>query len=426
MIVPFRRSSPEAAAGDEGQVMVTAAPVAAMRNAVMFPRKFVVVTIDSNKAEAARPDLAGPGPGYAVIEAVQRHRSPGVYPRDILWPVKQAGSNVQMQDYGSGSLNLGLRREVSSKIHWGIRASDPAKGHGGAEDPRFWWVGVNMGPDLERQVFHRFAGFHWIGLILAVTVMAGCEEVSDVSSRSKTVEPPAPKVEPLDDRRIELGLQLLENGAFPEAQVAFEAVVADHPDHPRPRLLRAIAIQKQGRYAMALEQLDALVATPADFEGRDSILHFRGWCLFYLGRPREAEEAFERHLTSTPDSADSAFGRGVSLLEVGRPEDALDSLDLALEIETAGPRRRRTVGKIWIRRGDALWELGRIEEATHSFHKGVIQFPDHYEGWAKMGRGHERLGDPDKVEWARREERHARIRVGAPVVPESEETVGEG
>ena len=286
-----------------------------------------------------------------------------------------------------------------------------------------------MRPMSDRHRLLRFRACAGGWMVLALVLGTGCDEVSDLDQGISTSDPTASPPPPLDDRRMDLGLQLLDRGSYPEAQVAFEAVLADHPDHPRPRLLRAIAIQKQGNYAVALEELEEVGSRPDDFKGRDSIDHFRGWCLFYLGRPREAEAAFAAHLASTPGSADSAFGRGVSLLELGRPDAALEALDLALEIETAGAGRRRSVGKTWIRRGDALWELGRTEEATRSFHKGVIQFSDHYEGWAKLGRGHERLGDAEKAEWARREERRARIRVGAPVDgavdAEVEETAGD-
>ena len=117
MIGPRRLSSPEAFAAEERQAMVAAVPVTAARIAVvMFPRKCVVVTIDSNKAEAACLDVSGPGPGYAIIEAVQLCQGSGVYPRLILLPDYGAGSNVQMQDYPSGSMNLGLRREVGQRL----------------------------------------------------------------------------------------------------------------------------------------------------------------------------------------------------------------------------------------------------------------------------------------------------------------------
>lgn len=249
------------------------------------------------------------------------------------------------------------------------------------------------------------------GLTLAAILAVGtaCDRDDGVSDE---VQPP-PRAATLEDDRMALGLQLLERSAPGEARIAFEAVLEDHPGHPRPRFLRALAVQKQGNYASALADYDAILAEGVEFDGRASVEHFRGWCLFYLGRPRPAMEAFTRHLELQPGAPDSEFGLGVSLLEIGEPALAIEAFDRSLELEMAGKGRRRSIAKAWIRRGDALWELGRIDEATHAFHKGVIQFPDHYEGWSKLGRGHERLGDAQKASWARREEARARERVGA-------------
>ncbi len=241
------------------------------------------------------------------------------------------------------------------------------------------------------------------------------------SADSSTVETATPAEVPREmlppptDERFQLGRQLLVSGRFAEAEVVFAALQGDGPRHPSVAFLHAISVQKQKKYAAALAELDELASLSVDYPERRGLEHFRGWCLFYLGRPAEAADAFAAHLSVQPDEPDSHFGLGVSRLELGETEAALACFDRAIEIDLGRDDRRRDLAKAWIRRGDALWELGRIEEATASFHKGVIQFPDHYEGWAKLARGHERLGDADKVEWATREERNARIRVGAPI-----------
>ena len=110
-----------------------------------------------------------------------------------------------------------------------------------------------------------------------------------------------------------------------------------------------------------------------------------------------------------------AFLVGVALLEVGDPEAALPAFESAIAINEGNPVRRRELAKAFIRRGDAYWALDRIEEAQASFQKGIVQFPDHYEGWAKIARAMDRLGDGERAERARYEERQARIRVGAPL-----------
>lgn len=250
------------------------------------------------------------------------------------------------------------------------------------------------------------------------------DRVSEAMPTPKTPPASSPMLPPPADPRFELGRQLLVSGRYPEAEVVFESLAAEGPRHPSVAFLLAVAIQKQKRYAVALERLDELDGLSVDYPERSQLDHFRGWCLFYLGRPSDAADAFSAHLLVRPDEPDSHFGRGVSLLELGEPEAALASFDRAIEIDLGDPDRRRDLGKAWIRRGDALWELERLEEATASFHKGVIQFADHYEGWAKLARGHERLGDESKVDWARREERNARRRVGAPI--DGETAPGDG
>lgn len=274
------------------------------------------------------------------------------------------------------------------------------------------------------------------GLVVAALGGAGCggedagtpvseagEGVSEAMPTPETPPAPSPMLPPPTDPRFELGRQLLVSGRYPEAEVVFEALSGDGPRHPSVAFLLAVTVQKQKRYAAALERFDELDGLAVDYSERPQLDHFRGWCLFYLGRPSEAANAFSAHLVVRPDEPDSHFGLGVSLLELGEPEAAMASFDRAIEIDLGDPDRRRDLGKAWIRRGDALWELERVEEATASFHKGVIQFADHYEGWAKLARGHERLGDQSKVDWARREERNARRRVGAPI--DGETTPGE-
>ena len=244
------------------------------------------------------------------------------------------------------------------------------------------------------------------GLVALVLLqgIAGCEEHDSSSPGPSIAEPPPPE--------IAVAKELLEQGRYGMAQDLLSTLRESHPDHPSLQFLQALAIQKQKRYAVALESWEALDRIDVLYPERPHLDHYRGWCLFYLGRPEEASHAFRRHLDAVPTEPDSHFGLGVSQLELANPEEALASLDRAIEIDLGTVDRRRALGKAWIRRGDALWELDRVEDAAHSYHKGVIQFVDHYEGWAKLARAHDRLGSPEDAAWARREEARARVRVG--------------
>ena len=210
-------------------------------------------------------------------------------------------------------------------------------------------------------------------------------------------------------------LGLLDAGQYEQAERILRMEIDEHPENDRLRFLLGIALQKQKQYALAIVELDRSLVSGGKFRERRHADHFRGWCLFYLGRPEASATAFRSHLKVIPDEADSHFGLGVALLEVGDPEAALPAFESAITINVENPDRRRELAKAFIRQGDAYWALDRIEEAQASFQKGIVQFPDHYEGWAKIARAMDRLGDGERAERARYEERQARIRVGAPL-----------
>jgi tetratricopeptide (TPR) repeat protein len=212
----------------------------------------------------------------------------------------------------------------------------------------------------------------------------------------------------------ETAFGLLDAGRFDEAERLLRGEVDDRAEPDRLRFLLGVALQKQKRYGLAIVELDRSLVSGRSFRERRHADHFRGWCLFYLGRPEASAAAFRSHLEVMPGEADSHFGLGVSLLEVGDPESALPAFESAIALNQGIPDRRRELAKALIRRGDAYWALDRIEEAQASFQKGIVQFPDHYEGWAKLARAMDRLGDGERAERARYEERQARIRVGAP------------
>jgi tetratricopeptide (TPR) repeat protein len=264
--------------------------------------------------------------------------------------------------------------------------------------------------------------------VLFVFGAAGCDPVdpsirpaagprADVAGQAvgtDAVSPDNPDPAVLEETRLaETALGLLDAGRYEQAEQLLRGEVDEHSEQDRLRFLLGIALQKQKRYGSALVELDRALESGRRFRERRHADHFRGWCLFYLGRPEAAAAAFRSHLEVMPGEADSHFGLGVALLESGDPEAALPAFESAIALTQTTPDRRRDLAKALIRRGDAYWELDRIEEAQASFQKGIVQFPDHYEGWAKLARAMDRLGDGERAERARYEEQQARIRVGA-------------
>jgi tetratricopeptide (TPR) repeat protein len=80
------------------------------------------------------------------------------------------------------------------------------------------------------------------------------------------------------------------------------------------------------------------------------------------------------------------YGRGVMLKNLGRYEEAIASLDKALEIKP-------DYYKAWYSRGNALYALDFYEEAIFSYEKAIQLKPDFAQAWYEKGKALDKLGD---------------------------------
>ena len=222
-----------------------------------------------------------------------------------------------------------------------------------------------------------------------------------------------------DDPRVDIAKELLASHNYVDAEIVLTGVLKNNPKVARAQFLRGIAIQKQMRYQQALEELDASLATAQMFPEARHGEHFRGWCLYHLGRAKEAKEAFEKHIEMFPEEGDSHFGLAVVSIEDGQLQDAQPHLERAIELQKDNPSRRRELAKAHARLGDVHLSFDRLELARKSYHTAVIRWPDHYEAWAKLARVLDRLDRSLEAERARNEQRNAMIRVGRSVDEES-------
>lgn len=222
-----------------------------------------------------------------------------------------------------------------------------------------------------------------------------------------------------DDPRVDIAKELLASNNYVDAEIVLSGVLKNNPKVARAQFLRGIAIQKQMRYQQALEDLDASLATAQLFPEARHGEHFRGWCLYHLGRAKEAKEAFEKHIDLFPEEGDSHFGLAVVSIEDGQLQDAQPHLERAIALQKDKPSRRRELAKAYARLGDVHLSFDRLELARTSYHTAVIRWPDHYEAWAKLARVLDRLDRSVEAERARKEQRNAMIRVGRTVDEES-------
>src|SRR5207342_1266124 len=90
----------------------------------------------------------------------------------------------------------------------------------------------------------------------------------------------------------------------------------------------------------------------------------RGATLSEMGRPEEALQSLDRALALRPDLAAALSNRGFTLRELSRFDEALQSLDRALEIEPDHVAALAVRGKV-------LSEMNRLEESFRDFRRAA-------------------------------------------------------
>lgn len=249
---------------------------------------------------------------------------------------------------------------------------------------------------------------------------------------------------------VDLGEALLAVGQVEEAIAALEECIEFHPRDAagyRARLLAAQAYREKGDIekarALLEENLSGEFLTPDSREWRDSLFSL-GRMLHVTGKHEEAilrlEEAVERY----PDSpqaiearyliADS-YRRQAKLTEAKLNEDLIESVRLAFSQRTAEcllaaldryrqardalSQREKTAElsrteKSLLRNccfsiGNALFDLGRDEEAIQAYTLATGRYPNEPEtldAYVQIARAYHRLGKPDQ---ARRTVEQARV-----------------
>jgi predicted O-linked N-acetylglucosamine transferase (SPINDLY family) len=178
------------------------------------------------------------------------------------------------------------------------------------------------------------------------------------------------------------GMALFRQGGFADAERIFEQVLHQQPDHfDAMHLLGIIACQSHriGRGIELISNAIKLNANVAD-------AHYNlGNALLDLMRPQEALESYERVIELKPNVTMSLSyaalyaNRGKALMLLARPAEALASYDRALALKP-------DYAEAYCSRGTVLRELNRPEEALASYDKALALERDLVKAW--LGRGH--------------------------------------
>ena len=149
-----------------------------------------------------------------------------------------------------------------------------------------------------------------------------------------------------------------------------------------PPLSDGAALRQQGWQYWETKHLSAMLAVfeqAIQANGQDSEAWFgKGFTLIQLGRNEEALASYDQVLAINPDFAIAWSIRCAVLNDLGRNEEALASCDKALAINP-------DFADAWMRRGAVLNELGRNEDALASYDKALAINPDDAITWTNRG-----------------------------------------
>lgn len=210
------------------------------------------------------------------------------------------------------------------------------------------------------------------------------------------------------DPRLAPIAQAIEQGRVSDARVRLQVYLADEPNDGQAIFLFGLTFHREYRYDAARRHFERAAELSPLYH---PIHHFLGWCLYYLGEPEAARNAFEAHLALRPDEGDSHFGIGLIDLEEDRLEDAEARFRNAIELQKDNPGRVLAVAKAHSRLGDALMKQGRHEEAREHLERGTQMDPDQYEALYQLYRVLLTLGEEEAAERALQAHHEARQRV---------------
>ena len=165
-----------------------------------------------------------------------------------------------------------------------------------------------------------------------------------------------------------LGQVRLKLGRFAEAREPLERAAKFLPRDPSAQVNYAGCLVHLGEHAAAIDALErAARLKPGDA----SIAYNKGRAFEALGRPADAERAYDEALGHDHRLYPALAARANLLARRGEAQAALADLDAALEIRPNEPRLRFRRGSLLLERGD--WERGLAEyearlELPHNEH----------------------------------------------------------
>lgn len=187
------------------------------------------------------------------------------------------------------------------------------------------------------------------------------------------------------------GVRAYQEGDYAAALAQVHDVLRRAPDHPGALYQGSAAYFRLRRYGDCAVLAERFVEVAPNEVGATQVL---GHAYYTLGEYERALAHYGRVVAASPNSVEAWRGLGLSRLRLGDADGALTALDKTLEL-----RPQHSDALVW--RAQALIELERPEQALESALRGRDLAPFEPRAWFVLGELFAALGRPDDAEAAR-------------------------
>lgn len=189
---------------------------------------------------------------------------------------------------------------------------------------------------------------------------------------------------------MSLGLHLIEQGEYSQAEVMLERAISLAPKNSYGYLLRAYFDQLFNRDETALQNL----TTAVDLNPRSTFALFhRGELLAKEGKYTDAIRDYERALALKHYFTDARFGLAMAYLHQQDLERGKENCERILVIDQRDARAYRCLGRILI-------EQNNFIEAARVLERGIAYLPNQKELWYDLGLTYVARGMPGRASLA--------------------------
>lgn len=215
---------------------------------------------------------------------------------------------------------------------------------------------------------------------------------------------PAPRIAP-DAGLLAQAERALMEGEFEAAETLLQPAVSLELPSGRAELLFALAQHKRKRYPAAEPWFEAAATAPGEWNGRESVPYYLGWCRYYLGDLEGARTSFTEHRELDREEGDTVFALGVIDLDLGEPKRAAERFGEAIALHEAALAQGKNhlvpdLAKSWARLGDARSALGDLPGAREALERCVQLYPPFHVAWFRLGNVLRELGEEEAAQAA--------------------------